>query len=133
SRRHRQRPQCAVGSFRQRAERPASFVAAEVARTAALLLAIHAAHRLVISWCPSEPTHLGENCLHGLPPSCPLSRHRQVRPSALAAARFGILHHLSECVHSKDNWRWSGAVGGSLRPIRTACTWSCTSGRLRSF
>ena len=37
--RHRQRPQCAVGLFRQREERSASAVAAEAARTAPLLLA----------------------------------------------------------------------------------------------
>ena len=33
----------------------------------------------------SRPTHLGEGDLHGLPESCPLSRHRQVRSSAHAA------------------------------------------------
>ena len=56
-----------MGSFWQRAKRPASFVAAEVARTFALLLANHEAHRLVISWRASGPTHLGENDFPGLP------------------------------------------------------------------
>jgi hypothetical protein len=32
------------------------------------------------------------------------------------AAGFGILHHLSESLHSKDNWPWPGTIGGSLRP-----------------
>src|SRR5580658_4805391 len=84
-------------------------------------------------WRMCRPAHLSENDFPGLPESRPFSRHRQVHSSAFVSEGFGILHHLSEFVHSKDNWRWSGAVGGSLRPLWTACTWSCTSGRLRSF
>src|ERR1700683_2881174 len=80
-----------------------------------------------------RPAHLSENDFPGLPESRPFSRHRQVHSSAFVSEGFGILHHLSEFVHSKDNWRWSGAVGGSLRPLWTACTWSCTSGEVRSL
>ena len=45
---------------------PASVVAAEVARTVALLLAVQEAHRMAISWSASGSTHIanGENCLH---------------------------------------------------------------------
>jgi hypothetical protein len=35
---------------------------------------------------------------------------------ASAAPRFGILHHLSESIYSKDNWPWPATINGSLRP-----------------
>ena len=46
--------------------------------------------------------------------------HR-VHPHTLREG-FVILHHLSESLHFKDNWPWSGTIGGSLRPEWTART-----------
>jgi integrase/recombinase XerD len=57
----------------------------------------------------------------------------EARHAAHAAARFGILHHLSGCVHSKGNCAWPGTIDGSLRPLCTACTSACTTGKLRSL
>ena len=43
-------------------------------------------------------------------------RHRQGRSSAHPSACLRILHHLSEFLHSKENWHCSRTIGGSLRP-----------------
>jgi len=41
-------------------------------------------------------------------------RDRKAHLPALPAAGFSILHHLSEFVHSKDNWPWPSRICGSL-------------------
>ena len=53
-----------------------------------------------------------------------LQRCRIAKPVTAHTMREGfvILHHLSEPLHFKDNWPWSGTIGGSLRPEWTART-----------
>ncbi len=76
------------GSFWQRAKRPASFVAAEVARTAALLLAKSATRGMALPRRSSGATYLGENDFPGLPEGRPFRRHRQVHSSAFVSTRL---------------------------------------------
>ena len=39
-----------------------------------------------------------------LPKGAPMFRHPQTHHSSFHAQGVGIMHHLSEFVHSKDNW-----------------------------
>ena len=55
-----------------------------------------------------------------MPESPPYLQNFQTHHPAFLEAGFGILHHLSEFVHSKDNWHWSRTIGGGLRPWWTA-------------
>ena len=58
---------------------------------------------------------------------------KHISPHCLRAG-LGILHHLSESIHSKDNRLWAKGICGSLwAPRRAAFTACCTSGSNRSF
>ena len=74
------------------------------ARGTAPLLPRHPPGRLpvpLLAQRPSPEHHLAPT---GLPRSrCP-RRHRQTGHRPYPKARFGIMHHLSEFAHSKDNW-----------------------------
>src|SRR5215471_16926685 len=60
--------------------------------------------------------------------------HSQTDHASFFAPRFRILHHLSEFVHSKDNWPWPSTIcGGLWAPRRAAFTSACTAGNNKSF
>jgi hypothetical protein len=92
----------------------------------ARLLSLDAAHYLSVSGRRERSLrrrpHQPQYGLLRLPASRPKGRHHQTPLSSQPAAGFGILHHLSEFLHSKDNRRWPGTISGSLRPQWTAST-----------
>src|SRR5204862_2412678 len=77
--------------------------------------------------------HVTPNGAARVPERAARGGHYQESDAGRTPARFGILHHLSEFVHSKGNCACPGTIGGSLRPLCTACTCAWTAGNSRSF